>query len=56
MPHGLGPLTQKSVAASLMGREFLMQGFVSHRLEAVNSVVLKICVVFSSGIAQSHCT
>ena len=25
-----------------VGREFLIQGFVSHRLEAVNSVVLKI--------------
>ena len=32
------------------GRQSLMQGFfVSQRLEAVNSVVLKICIVLPSG-------
>ena len=33
-----------------VGREFLIQGFASHRLEAANSVALKICVVVPSGI------
>ena len=37
-------------------RQFLMQGFISHRLEAVNSVVWKICVVLPSGMIQSHYT
>ena len=29
---------------------------VSHRLEAVNNIVLKICVVLHSGIIRSHGT
>ena len=33
-----------------VGSEFLMLGFISHRLEAVNSVILKICVVLPSVI------
>ena len=33
-----------------VGREFLIQGFVFHRLEAVSSVVLKICVILPSGV------
>ena len=43
-------------ACVCVGREFLIQGFVSHGLEAVNSVVLKTFVVLPSGIIQSHCT
>ena len=39
-----------------MGWEFLIQGLVCHRPEAVNSVVLKIGVVLPSGIIQFYCT
>ena len=40
----------------MRGREFLIQGFVSHSLEVVNNVVLKTCEVLPSGMIQSHCT
>ena len=39
-----------------VGREFLIQRFVSHSLVVMNHVVLKICEVLSSGIIQYHFT
>ena len=39
-----------------VGKEFLMQCFVSHSLVVMNNVVLKICEVFASGIIKSHST
>ena len=44
------------VSMCMRGREFLMQGFVSHSLGVVNNVVLKTCEVLPSGMIQSHRT
>ena len=42
-------------ACVLVGREFLIQGFIFHSFVVHNNTVLKICEVLPSGII-SHCT
>ena len=43
------------VSLCMRGKEFLIQGFISHSLEVVNNVILKTCEVLPSGMIQSHC-
>ena len=55
LPFWIGECVQ-CTHVCMHGREFLMQGFVSHSLEVVNNVVLKKSEVLPSDMIQSHCT